>query len=671
MADLTVEQLNEKLASTTEKLERMEQAFDKTKGQSSGLGSSFVTAGKQIATGVGSFTTAMANGQQGASAFNGAITSSASAVATLSKLLGPLGQAFGKLTEFAGAYVVRSTQMGDALFKTYQDLSRVGGAGAEGMDAVYNSMQQFGLTMNQMPEFGAMIAQNSESLAQLGGTVTQGIKTFAGVAAGIQQTGLQAEFERMGMTTKNINDGTISYLKIQAMTGASAAKSTAELTAGAAAYIEQQDKLSKLTGKSVETLAKEQEARLKDQRYAALNLEMTMKADAEDAAGNKEAAARIREQQAENTKLLEQTAPELKKGIQDLMAGIVNSPEAIQAFNATPEAAKKIMEQNFKAADIVNLRAAEASDLTKRNVGLAKTGNFDKVFGQYSAYIETANKTLANSAVVNEKTAQDQQDRQKEGANVDVNNQVAMREAQRATTQAMDDLVKKGVSPVIAGLSSMSIAIEKVVTGIPGVGEKISTKARAGEPASARGGYAPATAGYGTTFKPADFQTFLENSVTKGMDALKNVGSVTFSEKMDVLTGKNITITDSTVTSPAGEKTTTQKLTELQGQASAVPLMVPQSGYINVSSLDQFAKPEQTVAGPNTKYRTALDNNRPDPAKNETTTETSYTSRPELSQGIMELAKNIGLQTASMDELVDLMRRSLGVQGKILQHSRY
>ena len=41
MAELTVEQLNEKLASTTEKLERMESALTQAAGKTSSLGQAF------------------------------------------------------------------------------------------------------------------------------------------------------------------------------------------------------------------------------------------------------------------------------------------------------------------------------------------------------------------------------------------------------------------------------------------------------------------------------------------------------------------------------------------------------------------------------------------------------------------------------------------------------
>ncbi len=657
-----------------EEIDRLKNGIADVAGQSKGFGASFSTAGKQVATGVGNFTSALANGQQGASTFNGAITSGASAVATLSKLLGPLGSAFGKLTEVAGEYIIRTNQQSDALFKSYQDLSKIGGAGKEGMTGVFESMQQFGLTMSQLPEFGAMITQNSEALAQLGGTVNQGIKSFANVAASIQQSGLQAEFERMGMTTKSINEGTISYLRIQAMTGASAYKSQEALNAGAAEYLQQQDKLSRLTGKSIEVLAKEQEARLADQRYAALNREMTQKAAASRAAGDEASAKAVEDQMAENKKLLDQTPKELQKGVQDLMSGVVNSPEAIKAFNALPEMSQMVMSQNFKAADVLASAANESKALLDRNTALAKSGNFDKVFGQYSAYVELSNKNLAQSAVVSAKTATDQQEAARKGADVDINNQVAMREAQRQTTMAFDNLVQKGVSPVTAKLADLSVGIEKFVTSLPDTGEKTALRGRAGEPASGRGQYAPATAGYGTAVKPEDFKKFVEGSVSKGMEALSKVGTPTFTEKMAGLTGKpSLPDTQTVMNQNSKAADVLAKMQALESKPFTPQVVKP---VVNVEPVIpppvvNIVAKQEPLAGPNTRYRTALDDTRPETPKTETAkSESTSGASPELAQGIMQLVSSIGLQTASMNELVELMRRSLGVQGKILQQSR-
>ena len=237
------------------------------KDSSSSFATVMKTAGGQVFGGVTSFTKSMANGAQGASAFSGVITATTTGLSTMLSKANLAGTAISKMAEFGEGYVVQALKQSDDLFTAFQGLSKVGGASEEGMKGVFDNMQKFGMTMNELPQFGAMIAQNSEALAKLGGSVSQGTKTFANVAAGIQQSGLQAQFERMGLTIQAQNEGTANYLRLQTLTGASGKKRDDELTAGAAEYIRQQDRLSKLTGKSADTLAKEEEARKPTGRF--------------------------------------------------------------------------------------------------------------------------------------------------------------------------------------------------------------------------------------------------------------------------------------------------------------------------------------------------------------------------------------------------------------------
>jgi hypothetical protein len=615
------------IESLTEEIEQLKRALSEASGKANSLGQSFSQAGKQIGAGLTGLTTALANGQQGASVFNGAINAGSAAMSTLLANMGPLGTAFGKLTEFATAYIVRANAQGDALFKSFQDLSRVGGAGAEGMTGIFDNMQKFGLSLSQLPEFGAMIAQNSEALAMLGGTVTQGAKEFANVAAGIQQSGLQSEFQRMGLTTKNINEGTASYLRLQSLTGASAKKSQEELTAGAAQYIQQQDRLSKLTGKSADALAKEEEARLSDQRYAALTRELEQKAAAARAAGDEAGAKAAEDQIAQNRELMAQTPAALRQGVQDLMSGFVNSPEAKKMYTSLPEMSQAIMSQNYKASEVLTRGATEATGTLDRNTALAKAGLSNQVNADFAGLRDLEAKNRAKTAEENAAAAKTEQDKLKEGADKDINNQVALRQAQTATTIAMDNLVQKGVGPVTAGMLALATGIEKVVTAIPGTGDKTSTKA------TGRGQTTPATAGYGTNFKPEDLTKFINETTSKAYGAITGPGEpvvTTGTQAQQVLSGNIPRLADTTRT-PVGNTSGVQANNILQQAASG---------------------------------------SRYNPGSSGTETASSPAANTDLPQSIMSLASNIGMQTSSTNELVELMRRSIAIQDKILQQAR-
>jgi hypothetical protein len=634
----------EEFAAVKDELAGLKDALGKAAGQTSSFGQASSQALKQLGNGVTGFASAMANGQQGASAFNGVINASSQALGTVLQSAGLLGQSFVKLTEFSAEYITRANQQGDALFKSFQDLSKVGGAGADGMKGVFDNMQQFGLTMNQLPEFGAMIAQNSEALAVMGGTVSQGTKAFAGVASSIQQSGLQAEFERMGLTTKNINEGTANYLRIQTLTSAGAVKTQAQLNTGAEEYIRQQDKLSRLTGKSADALAKEAETRQANERYAAVSLELQMKADAARAAGDEAGAKAAEDQMKQNEELLSRTPAALKQGVMDLMSGFVNSPEAKKMYIALPEMSQAIISQNFKAAKVIDAGAKEADANTKRNIGLAKAGVNDATQASYAGQRELSRLKGTES----ELAATTQATALAKGGDVDINNQVALRESQRATTMAMDNLVQKGVGPVTAGMRILATGIETVITKtIPKkyIGEKTSTSD------TGRGTATPATAGYSTDFKPEDLMKFLEETVSKAVTALKSPDTLaptrppatTGGAARDALFGSNTTGPRTPVATPA----------TTGAQARDALLGVP------------------NTTGPNTTYRTNLSDTTPTNTQTRLSAQESTSGgNTELNQSIMTLATNIGSQTTSMNELVELMRKSNGIQDRILQQAR-
>ena len=239
------------------------------------------------------------------------------------------------------------------------------------------------------------------------------------------------------------------------------------------------------------------------------------------------------------------------------------------------------------------------------------------------------------------KVKEDQDTQRKGGGDVDVNNQVAMRQAQRATTMALDELVNKGVGPVTEQMKNLSVGIESVITAIPGLNPKIATAARPGESNSGRGENTPATAGYKTNFKIEDFTTFLEKTVNKAFKSLS---------------------------APAiPPVTTSRQAQEVLTRASSPR----QTGSMATMSNEQTNNILQRAAGPNTNYRTNLGDTTPATERTASTMQESAAGGgADFTQGLMTLAQNSGFQTSSMNELVELMRRSNVIQDRILQQTR-
>jgi len=662
------------------------------KNSSGAFTDTFKQGASQVGAGVTNFTKSMANGAQGASAFSGIITATSTGLGTMLGKLGATGTALGKMAEFAEGYVVQSLKQSDDLFTAFQGLSKIGGASEEGMKGVFDNMQKFGMTMNEMPQFGAMITQNSEALAKLGGSVSQGTKTFANVAAGIQQSGLQAQFERMGLTIQAQNEGTANFLRLQTLTGASSKKTNEELTTGAAEYIRQQDRLSKLTGKSADTLAKEEEARMSDQRYRALSREMQQKADAAKAAGDIEGAKAIEAQMAANRELLANTPKELQKGVQDLMSGVVNSPEAQKMYTSMPQMAQTIMSQNFKASEVITAGAEEAKGALDRNTALAKAGLSNQVNADFAGLADLEAKNRVRTAAENEKFTKEEQDKLAAGKNVDINNQVAMREAQRATTTALDNLVQVGVSPLTESMRFLSTTLAGIVTA-PTIAQnenlpnqnKLKRDATAAEIAEAKR--------VNPGMSDADVKKLADDLAKRGENAPATAGYDAKSIDLSIVNLKKAwqDFTDNAVynLTEQTDKKATEKKEPLQDEKGKVkplsPIPAPAAAGAlppipaaatrapaAAGALPPIPSPSSRGAGPAYQTPVVLGDSRPE---NQTSTKSAAAgSATELatvfSDGIKMLSRGQSDQTASIDELVELMRKSVGVQGKILQTSK-
>ena len=623
-------EMEAKLRATEEELAA---AYERLAGRSNNVTNALNT----MAGASGNFVGAMNSGAQGMNAYSGLVAASGKALGQLAGDSNIARQSLGALAGASSSLITAIFKQSDALFKSYQDISQIGAAGSSGMQGVFDNMQKFGYSMEELPKFGALLAQNSEALAAFGGTVAQGTKQFAGVAEGIQRSGLQTEFERMGMSVDSINKGTAAYLKTQAMTGASAAKTQAELTAGAAEYIRQQDILSKLTGKSAETLLKNEEARMADQRYNAVQSELELKAEEARASGNEAAAKDFERQKLQNQQLVESVPAGMKKGVQDLLSGVATTKEAQAVAMTNNRMAQQIQSGRFEAADVMTTGAQESAANRKRNIALGKAGVMDDTFGagMMQAQTDMAAKvrtgvltpTQATAAAV---TAQKAQVETPEAA---VANQVAIRQAQQEVTRGMNSMVQIGVHPATAALKSLASGIEAVVTRMPGTGDKTGIRNTPGR------GDVKGTGFQGKAIAPEIMQQnqgTINKFNTPGdamLDMVKNMG-----------------------------------LLENASPANFINSAARRS--VDNSSMASIIDRTNQYTGPNSTLSSPVGNNTPTgpvttPASSATTTDSSM-----LTTSMNELIKRATLQQNSLDELVDLSRRSLAQNGKLLQAAR-
>jgi hypothetical protein len=148
-----------------------------------------------------------------------------------------------------GGYLGALSGFVDQSVGTFRDLTSVGAGFGGSMQEMLTTATRLELNLGEMANF---VSSNSQNLAALGGTVQSGIQRFTAMNRTLKATGDFAQLKNMGFTIEQINEGMGDYISLQARMGRLQGRSTAELAAGSANYLEQIDRLAKVTGKTRE-----------------------------------------------------------------------------------------------------------------------------------------------------------------------------------------------------------------------------------------------------------------------------------------------------------------------------------------------------------------------------------------------------------------------------------
>ena len=394
----------------------------------------------------------MADGGKGVSQYNDALKSGANYVGTWLSAKGPWGQAGAMMLKGAAAYVSAVSKQADSLFKSYQDISRAGLQGKEGVQGLYRDMQDLGYGIKELGEMAAVVKENATTLTFLGGTVTDGTKAFGKMSSEIRNSDLGLQFEKMGITVDQENRGIANYLKVQTLVGQTQLKTQAELKQGAAEYILQQDRLTKLTGLSADSQQSIRESALSEERFSASQYKLR-KEDNE-----KEAKAR----EEFNTYLVGKGAPEIAKGFRDISSGFLNSPEAQMFLRSYPDAAKKIQE-GANMDDVQEAIRQNARTLADNNQVLAAAGASNAAgYARFDQNLILAGDTSLKAAKENVKDQQNVTD-----SSTDALAKTAR--AQRETRDSLQDLKQIGITPVTRAMQGLA----QFINGITGAGAGI------------------------------------------------------------------------------------------------------------------------------------------------------------------------------------------------------
>lgn len=435
---------------------------------------------KTLIGSVKAYTKEMYNGNQGAAAFNSSLDASTEGFKQLLKLIPFVGDSLADLAGSATEAVKELNLLSDRLYTTYQALSRFGVAASDGMAGVAESAQKLGYGLDQvgLENFTKLMMDASRGLAALGGSTVEGRKRFLEIA-NIIRSEAGRELRNLGMNVPEINETTADFVKMQTRIGAAQARSNRSLTESAVEFARELDILAKLTGEQKDSLRKQMDAALNEQRFRAKVEELRERGEF----GTIENLQKL--QSAVAT-----ASPQLAEGFRDIVAagGAVTTDAARRAFMATRGEIQSIAKDALAGKDFIGLynRLAESTGRAQKSFRtLAKYADLSDVVGDYAK-----NQDLANRYIDKEGNLRDRLNgeiiKQQQGADGAVDAQTRLRQSQENSRDSLQSFVRMGVNPATRALQKLAGVPETAYGMLPG---------ETGGNAPIGGGGASATAG--------------------------------------------------------------------------------------------------------------------------------------------------------------------------------
>lgn len=223
----------------------------------------FVAAAHSSKLALTSFTERLLSSEEGFGKYGTAMRGMGDAALSLGRNFGILGTIFGGVLKIGSEVLAHQADQADALFKATDEISRLGAAGTFTVDEIRKMGAGAGLTSFELDKLITPMKSVQGGFAGLGGTQSEGIKKFGELAA--VSEGTRREFKRLGMGDQERNQALANYVSMMNKSGAAFSgnlKSQQGLQKAALNYTRNLYELAELTGKDVDTVAKERETQM-------------------------------------------------------------------------------------------------------------------------------------------------------------------------------------------------------------------------------------------------------------------------------------------------------------------------------------------------------------------------------------------------------------------------
>lgn len=410
-----------------------------------------------------------------------------------------------------------SAEQSDKLFETYQDLSKIGAAGA-GVEQLFENLQRMGLTSAEISQYTAVLKKNARELAAFGASTADGARNLSAISGAITKGRLGEQLMMMGYSAEDIASSTASYMQLQTRLGRMQLKTATEIANESGRYAIELDKMARLTGMAREEQEAERASHVEDERYVgflageAQRMGYDVQAFEQSIAGLPEEVQRAMKHMVAGRGAI--TSPEAKKLAQ-------MDPEAYQRALAvlegrmTPiEARQQTLGQGLaftqRFADQIAIGATQGGE----GFGLSTAGRRGIYMqGQTAEATAAAAEKLGMSI---EEYIDYEQKRAVEGDKATAS-QVKLRREQMSAAQSLDTFVNLGVKPATKAMETFATAVDRTARGLPGgpAGGRPTTGAAGGTAEGGGGGILGIQRGdrkgYGAPTSPGDISKVLES----------------------------------------------------------------------------------------------------------------------------------------------------------------
>ena len=240
----------------------------------------------------------------GAIDFTGGLATGTARISDIAKTAeGALGEIYGPLGTLAG-YGTEMIKFAESSVDTLDGLSSSGASFNNNILEMNLSASQARLTLD---EFSGMVSKNAEQLVALGGSVTEGARTFSRMSNDFFDRGLGDDLINMGMTFEDVNDSLMNYAETNRRSMMMDEQFRNNANASAAAMAKEMDLVAKLTGKNRKELEAEIQGRMRSGQVQAKLRLLEMEGNYEAAEGFRRALAEAEKAGPDAVAALEET----------------------------------------------------------------------------------------------------------------------------------------------------------------------------------------------------------------------------------------------------------------------------------------------------------------------------------------------------------------------------